>query len=103
MKMYASMQSERGLQHEVANAQTLPCLGERRLEVWTEVAESANAMAVLVADHGLFPSMGLDARTELASPLRLDARRPRRPGDQVRKEADHTLKLCRLDRLDSPG
>ena len=50
MKIYPSMQSERGLQYEVANAQTLPCLGERRLEVWTEGAESAEAMATQVAD-----------------------------------------------------
>ena len=50
MKVYSSMQSERGLQYEVANAQTLPCLGERRLEVWTEGAESAKSMAIQVAD-----------------------------------------------------
>ena len=50
MKIYPSMQSERGLQYEIANAQTLPCLGERRLEVWTECAESAKAMAIQVAN-----------------------------------------------------
>ena len=50
MKIYPSMQSERGLQYEVANAQTLPCLGERRLEVWSEGAESAKSMAIQVAD-----------------------------------------------------
>ena len=49
MKIYPSMQSERGLQYEVANAQTLPCLGERRFEVWTEGAESAKAMAIQAA------------------------------------------------------
>ena len=50
IKIYPSMQSERGLQCEVANAQTLPCLGDRKLEVWTEGAESAKAMAIQVAD-----------------------------------------------------
>ena len=50
MQVYPSMQSERGLQYEVANAQTIPCLGERRLEVWTEGATSAKAMAIQVAD-----------------------------------------------------
>ena len=50
MKIYPSMQSERGLQREVANAQTLPCLGERRLEVRTEGAESAKSMAIQLAD-----------------------------------------------------
>ena len=44
------MQFERGLQYEVANAQALPCLGERRLEVWTEGAESAKSMAIQVVD-----------------------------------------------------
>ena len=50
MKIYPSMQSERGPQYEVANAQTLPCLGERRLEVCTDGAESAKSMAMQVAD-----------------------------------------------------
>ena len=48
--IYPSLQSARGLQREVANAETFPCLGERRLEVWTEGAESAKAMAIEVAD-----------------------------------------------------
>ena len=49
-KIYPLMQSERGLQYEVANAQALPCLGDRRLGLWTEGAESAKAMAIQVAD-----------------------------------------------------
>ena len=49
MKIYPSVQSERRLQYEVASADTLPCLGERRIEVWTEGAESPKAMAIQVA------------------------------------------------------
>ena len=45
-----SLQSERGMLCEVANKQTIPCLGERRLEVWTEGALDSRAMAVQVAD-----------------------------------------------------
>ena len=33
MNMYPSVQFDRRLQYEVANAETLPCLGDRRLEV----------------------------------------------------------------------
>ena len=36
--------------YEVANKQTIPCLGERRLEIWTENAGKSRAMAVQVAD-----------------------------------------------------
>ena len=64
MKIYPSMQSERRLQYEVANAQTLPCLGERRLEVWTEGAESANAMAIQVADVHK-PLLSLSRRADM--------------------------------------
>ena len=49
IKIYPSMQSERGWQYEVASAQTLPCLRERRLEAWTEGAESAKAMVIQIA------------------------------------------------------
>ena len=58
MKIYPSVQSERRLQYEVASADTLPCLGERRIEVWTEGAESPKAMAIQVADvHQPFLSL----------------------------------------------
>ena len=50
MNIYPSVQSERGLQHEVASAQAFPCLGERRLEVWTEGASTPKAMTIQVAD-----------------------------------------------------
>ena len=50
MNFDPSVQSERGLQYEVANAETLPCLGEQRLEVWTEGASTPKAMAIQVAD-----------------------------------------------------
>ena len=36
--------------YEVANKQTIPCLGERRLEIWTEGAHCPRNMAVQVAD-----------------------------------------------------
>ena len=45
-----SLQSERGMLYEVANKQAIPCLGERRLEMWTEGAMASRAMAVQVAD-----------------------------------------------------
>ena len=38
------------MQYEVANKATIPCLGERRLEVWTEGAPAATRMAIEVAD-----------------------------------------------------
>ena len=54
-----SPSSERGLLYEVANKQTIPCLGERRLEVWTESASHSRAMAVSVADvHKPLLSLG---------------------------------------------
>ena len=53
-----SLQSERGMLYEVANKQTIPCLGERRLEMWTEGAMASRAMAVQVADvHKLLLSL----------------------------------------------
>ena len=45
-----SVHSKRGLQHEVANTETFPCLGKRDLELWTEGAETPKAMAMSVAD-----------------------------------------------------
>ena len=45
-----SWQSENGLIYEVANKATIPCLGERRLEMWTEGATASRCMAVQVAD-----------------------------------------------------
>ena len=45
-----SLQSERGLLYEVANKQTIPNLGERRLELWTENGAAPRLMAVQVAD-----------------------------------------------------
>ena len=35
--------------YEVANTATIPCLSERRLEMWTEGASSSRSMAVQVA------------------------------------------------------
>ena len=49
MKIYPSVQPERGLLYWVAHAETLPCLGEKRLAVWTD-AETPKAIAILVAD-----------------------------------------------------
>ena len=40
------VQSDRGLQYEVANAEIPPCLGEQRLEVWTEGAWTPKAVAI---------------------------------------------------------
>ena len=57
--IYPSNQSERGMLYEVANKQTIPCLGERRLEVWTDGASASRKMAVQVADvHKPFLSLG---------------------------------------------
>ena len=43
-------QSQRGMEYEVANAQTIPRLGERRLEIWTEGATAPRGMVLQVAD-----------------------------------------------------
>jgi hypothetical protein len=54
-----SWQSENGLSYEVANKATIPCLGERRLEMWTEGASASRCMAVQVADvHKPLLSLG---------------------------------------------
>ena len=45
-----SVQSERGLLYEVANNQTIPNLGERRLEMWTDKGVAPRLMAVQVVD-----------------------------------------------------
>ena len=50
IRIWPSLQSERGLSYEVANGQELPCLGERRLEVATEGSGILRAMAIQVAD-----------------------------------------------------
>ena len=50
IQIHPSAQSERGMLYEVANKQTIPNLGERRLEIWTEGADRARDMAVQVAD-----------------------------------------------------
>ena len=54
-----SFQSERMMLYEVANKQTIPCLGERRLEMWTEGAAGTRLMAVQAADvHKPLLSLG---------------------------------------------
>ena len=50
INIYPLVQSERGLQYEVANAETLPSFLERQLEVWTEGAETSKAKTIQVAD-----------------------------------------------------
>ena len=50
LQIFPSPQSERGMIYEVANKATIPCLGERRLEVWTEGAQMPRRMAIQVAD-----------------------------------------------------
>ena len=50
IKIWPSVQSERGFEYEVANGSTIPCLGERRLQLWTEGADKPRAMAIQVAD-----------------------------------------------------
>ena len=50
LKIFPSRQSELGLEYEVANAATIPNLGERRLEVWTEGATQSKLMNIQVAD-----------------------------------------------------
>ena len=45
-----SQQSLLGLAYEVANGQSLPNLGERRCELWTEGATEAKTIAMQVAD-----------------------------------------------------
>ena len=45
-----SAQSQRAMEYEVANAQAIPCLGERRLEIWTDGATAPRGMVLQVAD-----------------------------------------------------
>ena len=52
-------QSEASMLYEVANKATIPCLGERRLEMWTEGASASRSIAVQVADvHKPLLSLG---------------------------------------------
>ena len=58
MKVWPSLQSERGFSYEVANGAEIPCLGERRLAIWTEGASDFRAMSIQVADvHKPLPSL----------------------------------------------
>lgn len=58
IRIWPSIQSERGFAYEVANGDELPCLGERRLEVATEGSGILRAMAIQVADvHKLLLSL----------------------------------------------
>ena len=45
-----SAQSQRGMEYKVANAQTISCLGERRLEIWTDRVTAPRGMVLQVAD-----------------------------------------------------
>ena len=45
-----SMQSERGMEYEIANGDSIPNLGEKRCEMWTEGASSSKSIAMQVAD-----------------------------------------------------
>ena len=45
-----SMQSVQGMEYEVASGESIPNLGERRCETWTEGATEAKAITMLVAD-----------------------------------------------------
>ena len=45
-----SAQSRAGMEYEVAAGQTIPNLGERRCEMWTEGAEQPKAISMQVAD-----------------------------------------------------
>ena len=45
-----SMQSLRGMEYEVATGESIPNLGEKRCEMWTEGATSPKSIAMQVAD-----------------------------------------------------
>ena len=45
-----SMQSVQGMEYEVASGESIPNLGERRCEMWTEGATDAKAITMQVAD-----------------------------------------------------
>ena len=45
-----SAQCQRGMEYEVANAQTIPCVGERRLEIWTHGMTAPRGMVIQCAD-----------------------------------------------------
>ena len=45
-----STQSQRGMKCGVANSKTILCLGERRLEIWTDGATAPRGMVLQVAD-----------------------------------------------------
>ena len=50
IQIWPSMQSERGFDYEVANGDTIPCLGERRLQLRTEGSNQPRAMSIQFAD-----------------------------------------------------
>ena len=43
-------QFQRGMEYEVANAQTIPCLGKRGLKIWSDGAMGPKGMVLQVAD-----------------------------------------------------
>ena len=45
-----SVQSQRGMEYEVATGEPIPNLGEKRCEMWTEGASSPKSIAMQVAD-----------------------------------------------------
>ena len=45
-----SMQSVQGMEYEVASGESIPNLGERQCEMWTEGATAAKAITMQVAD-----------------------------------------------------
>ena len=45
-----SMQSMRGMEYEVATGASIPNLGEKRCEMWTEGASAPKAISMQVAD-----------------------------------------------------
>jgi hypothetical protein len=45
-----SLQSQRGMEYEIANGDSIPNLGEKRCEMWTEGATKPKSIAMQVAD-----------------------------------------------------
>ena len=45
-----SLQSQRGMEYEIANGDSIPNLGEKRCEMWTEGAMQPKSIAMQVAD-----------------------------------------------------
>jgi hypothetical protein len=89
-----SFASERGFEYEVANGAAIPCLGERKLEVWAEGASVPLGMTIQVADVHK-PLLSLSRCADLGFESRLG----KTMGYLIDSESGDTIPLTRRGNL----